>query len=126
MSDAAPIHGLASSSTTNEALLAAAKDRIASVDRGTVLEATRIIMEIIEDEDGVDGEEAQRHAIAITRALIVDMAPEDEKDWLLTLVDNGILASIIDTVVNASKGLYNINRAAAGEAKCGQFLRCLP
>ena len=113
--------------TSNEALLVEAKKSVNRIDRGTVVEVARIVMEIIEDTDGVDGAEAQQHAIAVVRALIVDLAPEDEKEWLLAFVDQGTLASVISTVISATKGLYNLNRATAGvsEYKCTRVLRCL-
>ena len=103
----------------------AAKAQIKKVDRGTIVEVMRVVMEMLEDEDGIDGEEAQQHAITIIRALIVDMAPDDEKDWLLAMVDNGTLATIIDTVIGATKGLYNLNRKGTGARKCVRSLSCL-
>ena len=128
MAESSPPASRASFRTTsNEALLLEAKKSIKHVDRGTVVEVARVVMEIIEDTDGVDGAEAQQHAIAIVRALIVDLAPEDEKEWLLAFVDQGTLATVISTVISATKGLYNLNRATASvsEYKCTQILRCL-
>ena len=113
------------STTTTDALITSAKAQVKRVDRGTIMEVARVIMEMIEDEDGIDGAEAQQHAITIVRALIVDMAPEDEKDWLLEMVDNGTLASIIDTVIGATKGLYNLNRKGVAKSVCGRSLGCL-
>ena len=114
-----------SSSSANAQLLQSAKAQISKVDRGTILEVIRVIMEMIEDQDGIDGEEAQRHTITIVRALIVDMAPEDDKDWLLAMVDDGTLANIIDTVIAATKGLYNLNRKGASTSICGRRLGCM-
>ena len=112
-------------STAHDDLLESAKAKIERVDRGTIVEVTRVIMEMIEDEDGISGEEARRHALAIARALIVDLAPEDEKDWLLAMVDNGTLANIIDAIIGATKGLYNLNRKVADTGGCAQFAGCL-
>ena len=113
--------------TSNEEILLTAKTSIKQIDRGTIVEVARIVMEIVEDTDGVDGAEAQQHVIAVVRALIVDLAPEDEKEWLLAFVDQGTLATIISTVIAATKGLYNLNRATerASEYKCMQVSRCL-
>ena len=128
MSESSPAPLRASFRTTsNEELLLTVKESVKQIDRGTIVEVARIVMEIVEDTDGVDGAEAQQHVIAVVRALIVDLAPEDEKEWLLAFVDQGTLATIISTVIAATKGLYNLNRATehASEYKCTQVLRCL-
>ena len=116
---------IASDLPADSTLLLSAKEKIKSVDRGTIVEVVRVIMEMIEDEDGIDGAEAQQHTIAIIRALIVDLAPDDDKDWLLAMVDNGTLANMIDTIIGATKGLYNLNQKGTSVGSCLRSISCI-
>tara|TARA_Y100000389_G_scaffold204246_1_gene255830 strand:+ start:23071 stop:23403 length:333 start_codon:yes stop_codon:yes gene_type:complete len=85
-----------------------ARERVGNVDKVGFADVLRIIMEIVEMDADLNGVEAKTHVIEIIRILINETA-EDDKDWLVEMVDSGIVSSMIDVIICASKGVLDLN-----------------
>lgn len=69
----------------------------------------QIVMEIIE-VTRLKGEQQKHLATGLIREIIIDAPISDVKEKLmLDMIDEGIVANMIDTIVSASKGELNIN-----------------
>ena len=98
-----------------------AKDLITNINRLNFLEVVKSVMEIVECEDTLKGEQAKQVAVLIITKLVEEVASQD-KEWLLHVIKSGLLESMIDTLIAASKGLYDLNKSK----KCPlrSLLRC--
>jgi hypothetical protein len=89
--------------------LKVARERVGNVDKAGFADVLRIIMEIVEMDANVKGVQAKTHVLEIIRILINEMA-EDDKEWLVEMVDSGIASSMIDVIICASKGVLHLNK----------------
>lgn len=88
------------------------------VNAENLITILRFAMEIVETTEA-KGEEQKKLAIKLVRQMIVDAPIKDEKETLLlNIIDNGILSSTIDLVVDASKGNVNINKVVEVASTC--------
>lgn len=78
------------------------------VKKSTLALIIKFTMEAVEDTPK-KGSEQKDYAIRLIRALVVDLASDDEKDFLLTAIDSGSVGDTIDLIVQATQGEININ-----------------
>ena len=85
------------------------KGLLSSVDKANFLEVIKLVMEIVECEEALKGEQAKQVAVLIITKLVKEAADED-REWLLQVIESGFLEATIDTLIAASKGLYALNK----------------
>ena len=78
------------------------------VKKSTLALIIKFTMEAVEDTPK-KGSEQKDYALRLIRALVVDLASDDEKDFLLTAIDSGSVGDTIDLIVQATQGELNIN-----------------
>ena len=78
------------------------------VKKSTLALIIKFTMEAVEDTPK-KGSEQKDYALRLIRALVVDLASDDEKDFLLTAIDSGSVGDTIDLIVQATHGELNIN-----------------
>ena len=78
------------------------------VKKSTLALIIKFTMEAVEDTPK-KGSEQKDYAIRLIRALVVDLASDDEKDFLLTAIDSGSVGDTIDLIVQATQGELNVN-----------------
>jgi len=78
------------------------------VKKSTLAIIIKFTMEAVEDTPN-KGSEQKDYALRLIRALVVDLASDDEKDFLLTAIDSGSVGDTIDLIVQATQGELNIN-----------------
>lgn len=82
---------------------------LSKVDKANFLEVIKLVMEIVECEDTLKGDQAKQVAILIITKL-VEEAADDDREWLLQVIESGFVEATIDTLIAASKGLYALNK----------------
>ena len=83
----------------------------------------KYVMESVE-ETPIKGSEQKEMAVKLIKALIMDLANEEEKDILIKLINDGTIGNMIDLIVDATKGRLNINNAVKVTSRC--LNRCIP
>jgi len=91
------------------AALDVAKQSVKQVTRATIIDVIRIVIEAVEKDETLKGKAARDAAIEIIEILILDVA-KDDQEWLADFANSGMIETIIDTVIAASKGLYALNQ----------------
>ena len=94
------------------------------INAQTSITVLQMAMEVVESMP-VKGAAQKDLAIKLVRKVIIDAPISLEKEkLLLDLVDQGILASTIDLVINASRGELDINTViAVASGCCASFLK---
>ena len=85
------------------------KSILSNVDKANFLEVIKLVMEIVECEETLKGDQAKQVAIVIITKL-VEEAADDDREWLLQIIESGFVEATIDTLIAASKGLYALNK----------------
>ena len=101
-----------------EALLEQAKN--VGVKKSTIAVLIKYVMEAVEDTP-LKGAEQKDYALRLIRSLVVELAEDDDKEYLLIAIDSGSVSDTIDLVVAASRGELNVNMVAETAATS-----CLP
>ena len=78
------------------------------VKKSTLALIIKFTMEAVEDTPK-KGSEQKDYALRLIRALVVDLASDDEKDFLLTAIDSGSVGDTIELIIQATQGELNIN-----------------
>lgn len=84
------------------------KIREIGVKKSTLAIIIKFTMEAVE-KTPLKGSEQKDYALRLIRALVVDLASGDEKDFLLTAIDSGSVGDTIDLIVQATQGKLEIN-----------------
>ena len=92
-----------------EALLEQAKN--VGVKKSTIAVLIKYVMEAVEDTP-LKGAEQKDYALRLIRSLVVELAEDDDKEYLLIAIDSGSVSDTIDLVVAASRGELNVNMVA--------------
>ena len=92
-----------------DAASATVKSILSNVDKANFLEVVKLVMEIVECEETLKGDQAKQVAVVIITKL-VEEAANDDREWLLQIIESGFLEATIDTLIAASKGLYALNK----------------
>ena len=84
----------------------------------------KLAMEVVEASK-LKGEAQKKLVTTIVRKIVVDAPIADEKEkLLLDMIDQGVVANVIDLVVSASKGEIDINSAVkVATGCCVSFLK---
>ena len=78
------------------------------VKKSTLALIIKFTMEAVE-KTPKKGTEQKDYALRLIRALVEDMAGDDEKAFLLTAIDSGAVGDTIDLVVQATQGNLDVN-----------------
>lgn len=89
-----------------EVLLEQAKD--VGVKKSTIAILIKYVMEAVEDTP-LKGAEQKDYALRLIRSLVVELADDEDKEYLLIAIDSGSISTTIDLVVAATKGELNVN-----------------
>lgn len=89
-----------------EALLEQAID--VGVKKSTIAILIKFVMEAVEDTP-LKGAEQKDYALRLIRSLVVELADDEDKEYLLIAIDSGSVSDTIDLVVAASRGELNVN-----------------
>lgn len=101
-----------------EVLLEQAKD--VGVKKSTIAILIKYVMEAVEDTP-LKGAEQKDYALRLIRSLVVELADDEDKEYLLIAIDSGSISTTIDLVVAATKGELNVNMVVESAATS-----CLP
>ena len=96
------------------------KVREMGVKKSTLALIIKFTMEAVE-KTPKKGAEQKDYALRLIRALVEDLAGDDEKDFLLTAIDSGAVGDTIDLIVQATQGQLDVNAVAEVAATS-----CLP
>ena len=84
----------------------------------TITTVIKLAMEVVEASK-LKGEAQKKLVSKIVRKIVVDAPIADEKEkLLLDMIDQGVVANVIDLVVSASKGEIDINSAVKVATGC--------
>lgn len=78
------------------------------VKKSTIAILIKFVMEAVEDTP-LKGAEQKDYALRLIRSLVVELADEEDKEYLLIAIDSGSVSDTIDLVVAASRGKLNVN-----------------
>lgn len=101
-----------------EVLLEQAKD--VGVKKSTIAILIKYVMEAVEDTP-LKGAEQKDYALRLIRSLVVELADDEDKEYLLIAIDSGSVSTTIDLIVAATKGELNVNMVVESAATS-----CLP
>ena len=107
-----------------ESLTDVALSTVKSIDKKNFIDVTRIILEIVEQEPHLKGDKAKSVAIVLVKAM-VDAYAGDDKEWLHSVIDSGVLESTVDALIAASKGLYSLNKRRKISMVLGNCAKCI-
>ena len=96
------------------------RERAGEVNKTSLTELVTLVLEVVEAEPGLKGLKAREVAIEVIISLIEENAGDD-KEWLLSLAKSGLLESLIDTIISASKGIYDLNKEKIRRGMLGCF-----
>ena len=107
------------------AILETLKEKVSniSIRPSTLYLIIKYVMEEIENTP-TKGVEQKEMALKLIRELIIDFAEGEDDKVLLQLLDDNTIGSMIDLIVDASKGKLNIN--AISNVGAGIFNNCIP
>tara|TARA_B110000114_G_C14873463_1_gene309783 strand:- start:113 stop:670 length:558 start_codon:yes stop_codon:yes gene_type:complete len=107
------------------AILETLKEKVSniSIRPSTLYLIIKYVMEEIENTP-TKGVEQKEMALKLIRELIIDLAEGEDEKVLLQLLDDNTIGSMIDLIVDASKGKLNIN--AISNVGAGIFNNCIP
>lgn len=107
------------------AILEILKEKVSniSIRPSTLYLIIKYVMEEIENTP-TKGIERKEMALKLIRELIIDFAEGEDEKVLLQLLDDNTIGSMIDLIVDASKGKLNIN--AISNVGSGIFNNCIP
>lgn len=102
---------------------------VEEIKSASTIEATRktlglllkLAMESVEKQ-GLSGQDAKKTALEIAEVIIIEKAPEGEKEWLLEAIKDDAMDGIIDLVIAASKNEVNLNQGKEVGKKCAPCL----
>ena len=77
----------------------------------------RIVMEDVESQ-GWNGEQAKQITLKVLTLLVCEKAPPEDKEWLLTAIDEEVVGEIIDIIILATKGELEVNHGTNLAKKC--------
>ena len=103
-----------------EGLVEKAKE--VGVKKSTLALIIKFVMEAVEDTP-VKGAEQKDYALRLIRALVMELAEGDDKEYLLIALDSGSVADTIDLIVAATRGELNVNMVV--ETATTSCLPCL-
>lgn len=78
------------------------------VKKSTIAILIKYVMEAVEDTP-LKGAEQKDYALRLIRSLVVELADDEDKEYLLIAIDSGSVSDTIDLVVAASRGELNVN-----------------
>lgn len=88
------------------------------INSKTIVTVLRFAMEIVEATQ-LKGESQKNLVEKLVKQIVIDSPISDDKEkLLLDMVDNGIVGSMADLVVSASKGEIDINSAVKVASTC--------
>lgn len=90
------------------------------VKKSTIAILIKYVMEAVEDTP-LKGAEQKDYALRLIRSLVVELADDEDKEYLLIAIDSGSISTTIDLVVAATKGELNVNMVVESAATS-----CLP
>lgn len=88
------------------------------VSAGTLMQIVKYVMEVVEGKP-VKGKEQKELALSILSKIVEESGLEEaDKSVCKLMIEEGIVGSTIDLVVDASRGNLNINQAADVAVGC--------
>ena len=88
-----------------------------SFSRKLLSKIVKIVMEDVENQ-GLNGEQAKESTITILRMLICEIAPVEEKEWMLAAIDEDVIGEMIEIIIAATKGELEVNHGTKLAQKC--------
>lgn len=102
------------------------KEKLADVEINvtTITTVVKFSMEIVEMTQ-LKGKEQKKMVEKLVRKVVEDAPISDDKEkFLLDMVDEGVVGDVIEMVVSASRGEFNINATVdVAQTCCMGFLR---
>ena len=96
------------------------KVKAMGVKKSTLALIIKFTMEAVE-KTPKKGAGQKDYALRLIRALVVDLATGEDKDFLLTAIDSGAVGDTIDLIVQATQGELDVNNVVEVATKS-----CLP
>jgi len=78
------------------------------VKKSTIATLIKYVMEAVEVTP-LKGPEQKDYALRLIRSLVVELANEEDKEYLFIAIDSGSVSDTIDLIVAASRGELNVN-----------------
>jgi len=83
---------------------------ISEVDADTIVSITTLAMVVVDRQKNMSGEDKKQLVLHLLKRLVNDTDMIDKDKDATILVINAIVPSVIDTIINATKGGFDINR----------------